>query len=48
MNATKRRDAELAQMTADPNYVPDWMNGGRVGHLHLDARDHVVERPALL
>ncbi|WP_417047005.1 M60 family metallopeptidase [Enorma massiliensis] len=27
MNATKRRDAELAQMAADPNYVPDWMNG---------------------
>lgn len=26
MNATKRRDAELAQMAADPNYVPDWMN----------------------
>ena len=27
MNATKRRDAELAQMAADPSYVPDWMNG---------------------
>ncbi|WP_418742830.1 M60 family metallopeptidase [Enorma massiliensis] len=27
MNATKRRDAELAQMAADPNYAPDWMNG---------------------
>lgn len=27
MNATKRRDAELTQMAADPNYVPDWMNG---------------------
>lgn len=27
MNAAKRRDAELAQMAADPNYVPDWMNG---------------------
>lgn len=27
VNATKRRDAELAQMAADPNYVPDWMNG---------------------
>lgn len=27
MNATKRRDAELAKMAADPNYVPDWMNG---------------------
>lgn len=27
MNATKRRDTELAQMAADPNYVPDWMNG---------------------
>ena len=27
MNATKLRDAELAQMAADPNYVPDWMNG---------------------
>lgn len=27
MNATKRRDAELAQMAADPNYVSDWMNG---------------------
>lgn len=27
MNATKRRDAELAQMAADPNYMPDWMNG---------------------
>lgn len=26
MNATKRRDAELAQMAADPNYAPDWMN----------------------
>ena len=26
LNATKRRDAELAQMAADPNYVPDWMN----------------------
>lgn len=26
MNATKRRDAELAQMAADPSYVPDWMN----------------------
>lgn len=26
MNATKRRDAELAQMATDPNYVPDWMN----------------------
>lgn len=26
MNATKRHDAELAQMAADPNYVPDWMN----------------------
>lgn len=26
VNATKRRDAELAQMAADPNYVPDWMN----------------------
>lgn len=27
MNATERRDAELAQMAADPSYVPDWMNG---------------------
>ena len=31
MNATKRRDAELAQMAADPNYVPDWMNGNAWG-----------------
>lgn len=31
MNATKRRDAELAQMAADPQYVPDWMNGGDWG-----------------
>lgn len=31
MNATKRRDAELAQMAADPNYVPDWMNDNAWG-----------------
>lgn len=31
MNATKRRDAELAQMAADPSYVPDWMNGNAWG-----------------
>ena len=27
MRATERRDDELAQMAADPAYVPDWMNG---------------------
>lgn len=31
MNATKRRDAELARMAEDPSYVPDWMNGGDWG-----------------
>ncbi|MDN0054548.1 M60 family metallopeptidase [Collinsella ihumii] len=31
MNATKRRDAELAQMATDPQYVPDWMSGGDWG-----------------
>ena len=31
MGATRRRDTELARMAADPEYVPDWMNGGEWG-----------------
>lgn len=27
VNATRRRDEELARMAADSGYVPDWMNG---------------------
>ena len=31
IRAAERRDEELAQMAADPAYVPDWMNGGDWG-----------------